>query len=66
MEWRILDLSEAALEAAKARLWSLAAVWEPQNAYDIWHDRAAFHFLIEDRDRAAYVSRLERALKMGG
>jgi SAM-dependent methyltransferase len=72
----VLDLSEAALEAAKARLrddaghvhWILAdvTVWEPLKAYDIWHDRAAFHFLTEDHDRAAYVARLERALKVGG
>jgi SAM-dependent methyltransferase len=72
----VLDLSEAALESAKARLGTLAArvhwivadatVWEPENAYDIWHDRAAFHFLTEDRDRAAYVARLERALRIGG
>ena len=65
----VLDLSEAALEAAKARLGSRAAqvhwivadatVWEPLKAYDIWHDRAAFHFLTEDHDRAAYVARLE-------
>jgi SAM-dependent methyltransferase len=72
----VLDLSEAALESAKARLGALAAKvhwivadatgWEPQNAYDIWHARAAFHFLTEDRDRAAYVARLERALRTGG
>ena len=72
----VLDLSEAALEAAKARLGGRAAqvhwivadatVWEPQKAFDIWHDRAAFHFLTEDRDRAAYVVRLERGLKVGG
>jgi SAM-dependent methyltransferase len=72
----VLDLSEAALESAKARLGTLAAKvhwivadatgWEPQNAYDIWHARAAFHFLTEDRDRAAYVARLERALRTGG
>ena len=72
----VLDLSEAALEAAKARLgddagqvhWIPvdATVWEPRKAYDIWHDRAAFHFLTEDHDRAAYVARLERALKVGG
>jgi SAM-dependent methyltransferase len=72
----VLDLSEAALEATKARLgigakqvqWIVvdATVWEPIKAYDIWHDRAAFHFLTEDRDRAAYVARLERALKVGG
>lgn len=72
----VLDLSEAALGAAKARLGDRAAqvhwvtadatLWEPQKAYDIWHDRAAFHFLTEDRDRAAYVERLERALRVGG
>jgi SAM-dependent methyltransferase len=72
----VLDLSEAALEAARARLGDRAAqvhwivadatVWEPLRAYDIWHDRAAFHFLTEDRDRAAYVARLELALKVGG
>lgn len=72
----VLDLSEAALEAAKARLGDRAAqvhwivadatAWEPLRAYDIWHDRAAFHFLTEDRDRAAYIARLERALKVGG
>jgi SAM-dependent methyltransferase len=72
----VLDLSEAALEAAKARLGSSAArvdwivadatVWEPLKAYDIWHDRATFHFLTEECDRAAYVARLERAVKVGG
>ena len=72
----VLDLSGAALEAAKARLGDRAAqvhwivadvtVWEPLRAYDIWHDRAAFHFLTEDRDRTAYVARLERTLKVGG
>jgi len=72
----VLDLSEAALEAAKGRLGARAAqvhwivadamLWEPQKAYDIWHDRAAFHFLTEDRDRAAYIARLEGALKTGG
>lgn len=72
----VLDLSEAALDAAKERLGSRAAqvhwivadatVWEPPKSYDVWHDRAALHFLAEDRDRAAYVARLERALKVGG
>jgi SAM-dependent methyltransferase len=72
----VLDLSEAALEAAKARLgeeaahvhWMVAdaTTWEPLKAYEIWHDRAAFHFLTEEHDRSAYVARLERALKAGG
>jgi SAM-dependent methyltransferase len=72
----VLDLSDAALEATKARLadhaaqvhWIVAdaTVWEPLKTYDVWHDRAAFHFLTEERDRAAYVARLEQALKVGG
>lgn len=72
----VLDLSEAALMAAKTRLgnhteqvhWITAdvTIWEPQKTYDIWHDRAAFHFLTEENDRAAYVVRLERAVKVGG
>jgi SAM-dependent methyltransferase len=72
----VLDLSEAALEAAKARLGRLAAqvhwivadatAWEPQKAYDVWHDRAAFHFLIDPSDRSAYVMRMKQAVKPGG
>ncbi len=72
----VLDLSGAALDAAKARLGRLAAsvrwivadatAWEPPKKYDIWHDRAAFHFLTEQDDRAAYVARLARALTTGG
>jgi trans-aconitate methyltransferase len=73
----VLDLSGAALAAAKARLlsrrdqvqWVVADVteWEPQGrAYDIWHDRAALHFLTEEPDRMAYVARLIKAVKPGG
>lgn len=72
----VLDLSGAALDAAKARLgrhaadinWIVADVttWDPPKAYDIWHDRAAFHFLTEPGDRAAYIERLKRGLKIGG
>jgi hypothetical protein len=43
-----------------------ATTWEPSQEYDVWHDRAAFHFLTEEKDRAAYVARLRRALKVGG
>ena len=32
----------------------------------LWHDRAAFHFLTDGNDRAAYVARLGRGLKIGG
>jgi 2-polyprenyl-3-methyl-5-hydroxy-6-metoxy-1,4-benzoquinol methylase len=72
----VLDLSEAALHSAKARLggqgasvrWIAAdaTVWQPQQAFDIWHDRAAFHFLVEASDRAAYIDHLHAGVKLGG
>lgn len=72
----VLDVSPAALAAAKARLgdkaqqvhWLVAdaTTWEPARLYDIWHDRAAFHFLTDQADQAAYVARLRRALRPGG
>lgn len=72
----VLDLSQAALDAARARLgtggdgvtWIAADVtrWTPTRRYDLWHDRAAFHFLVDPADRAAYLVRLDRALVPGG
>jgi trans-aconitate methyltransferase len=72
----VLDLSEAALASARSRIgdranrvtWIAADVttWEPSRTYDVWHDRAAFHFLTEPNDQAAYVARLRRALRVGG
>ncbi|TPQ42575.1 SAM-dependent methyltransferase [Bradyrhizobium guangdongense] len=72
----VLDLSANALEAAKARIgpaassvdWIVSDVttWRPTKSYDVWHDRAAFHFLTEPRDRAAYVERLQSAVRPGG
>jgi SAM-dependent methyltransferase len=72
----VLDVSAAALEAAKARLddkagqvdWLVAdaTTWAPSRLFDVWHDRAAFHFLTDAADQAAYVARLKRALKPGG
>ena len=72
----VLDLSAAALEAAKTRLgerasrarWLVAdaTTWQPSRTYDIWHDRAAFHFLTEEHDRAGYIVRLRQGLRIGG
>ncbi len=72
----VLDLSQAALAAAKARVadkadrvqWIVADVttWQPSRTYDVWHDRAAFHFLTASVDQAAYLDRLRRALRRGG
>jgi len=72
----VLDLSEAALQSARERLgtqaasvqWVAADVtkWRPPQVFDIWHDRAAFHFLVDPRDRDAYIARLHRGVKSGG
>jgi len=73
----ILDLSHAALEAARERLGSQAAAvrWLeadiiridlPRLNYDLWHDRAVFHFLTAEGDRAAYVRAVLRSVKPGG
>lgn len=72
----VLDLSRQALAAAQARLgsasgrvhWIAADIttWEPAEAYDLWHDRAAFHFLTDAADRAAYAKRVAQAVRPGG
>jgi len=72
----VLDISQGALDLACLRLgrrasevhWIVEDVtaWEPTRRFDLWHDRAAFHFLVEAADRAAYVARLKQALKPGG
>jgi SAM-dependent methyltransferase len=72
----VLDVSAAALDAARERLgdrgagveWVVADVttWEPSHAYDLWHDRAAFHFLTDASDRSAYVGHLKSAVRSSG
>jgi ubiquinone/menaquinone biosynthesis C-methylase UbiE len=71
----VLDLSAAALETAHSRLvdttrvkWIVSDVttWTPDRGYDLWHDRAAFHFLTTVADQQAYVRVMSRALKEGG
>jgi SAM-dependent methyltransferase len=72
----VLDLSAAALEMAKARLgpasaqveWIVADVttWRPARTYELWHDRAAFHFLTDADDRRAYLNCLRSAVAGGG
>ena len=61
----VLDVSAAALSYAKERLgdsptrvqWLVADVrsWEPDRKYQVWHDRAVFHFLTTQEDRDRYV-----------
>lgn len=73
----VLDLSGAALEVAKRRLgrradqvhWlegDITKIDFPLHRYDIWHDRAVFHFLTDPADRHAYVEQALHALRPGG
>lgn len=73
----ILDISRTAIDFTKARLseaadaieWIVGDVTQvalPANAYDVWHDRAVFHFLTDLTQRAAYVERVARSVKPGG
>lgn len=73
----VLDLSSAALTEARRRLGDRAATvaWReadiltaelPAHAFDLWHDRAVFHFLTDATDRARYVAQVRRAVRPGG
>jgi trans-aconitate methyltransferase len=72
----VLDVSEAALAAAQARLgaradaiaWLLADVreWRPERRYDVWHDRALLHFFVDLPDRERYAETLRGAVAPGG
>ena len=73
----VLDLSLAALDVARQRLgrhaeyidWMLGDITNvelPTNRFDIWHDRAVFHFLTDPADRQAYVEQVMRAVRPDG
>ena len=60
----LLDIADSALDSSRVRLgaragdvsWQVADVrqWQPDRRYDVWHDRAVFHFLTEAADREQY------------
>lgn len=71
----VLDVSPAAVERARSSLENEQVVWIVSDVttaslaparYDVWHDRAVFHFLIRDEDCALYIAQVRRALKPGG
>ena len=72
----VLDISEIALEKAKERIgegldrirWIVSDVTSMPDIgqFDIWHDRAAFHFLTRPEDRKNYLALVERTLLVGG
>ena len=69
----VLDISANALERAKNRLgnkaekvtWIVADIteFEPTEQYDIWHDKAVFHFLTEENDIKKYQDLVAKAVK---
>jgi 2-polyprenyl-3-methyl-5-hydroxy-6-metoxy-1,4-benzoquinol methylase len=73
----ILDVSQTALDVTKARLgepgkhvqWICSDITQadlPTHAFDVWHDRAVFHFLTVQEQRNAYVRLTARAVSPGG
>jgi len=72
----VLDISQAAIDRARQRLgaritevsWIVADVTAGPDlgTFDVWHDRAVFHFLTASGDRAAYAALLARTVPVGG
>jgi len=72
----VLDISEAALNKAKLRLgekaakvkWIIAdeALCDPCEQFDLWHDRATFHFLTNEKEIAKYVNTIKKCIRPGG
>ncbi len=73
----VLDIAASALDVSKARLGARAAQvdWRvgdvttvdlPEAGFDVWHDRAVFHFLTEEEDRRRYVAQVLHAVRPGG
>jgi hypothetical protein len=71
----VLDVSALALDEVRRRVGGEPAVtllkedvlvWRPSRRFGLWHDRAVFHFLTDERDRASYLATMSRALKADG
>jgi SAM-dependent methyltransferase len=73
----VLDVSQTAIDVTRQRLgraaervqWILGDITRVElgaKAYDVWHDRAVFHFLTSNEQRAAYVERVAHAVRTGG
>jgi 2-polyprenyl-3-methyl-5-hydroxy-6-metoxy-1,4-benzoquinol methylase len=73
----VMDISRTAIEHSKKRVGSVSSktVWLvadvtdaelPGHTYDVWHDRAVFHFLTEPEQRLAYVGQVAQSVKHGG
>ena len=68
----VLDISENAINRAKQRLgnidekvkWVISDITNflPEKKYDVWHDRAVFHFLTEQKDIAKYKTLVNKSI----
>lgn len=70
----VVDLSAEALRSARERVgdapvtWVAADIreWQPVRSFDLWHDRAAYHFLVEPDDQERYWQLVRDAVAPGG
>lgn len=71
----LLDISDVALSRTKQRIGGVAnkvtyivadmTKWTPSRTWDIWHDRAVFHFLTDTAAQDAYIAALKQGTKPG-
>ena len=70
----VVDLSQEALNAAHHRIgeapvaWVVTDIrdWQPDRTFDVWHDRAAYHFLTDEADQQAYWQLVRDSVPHGG
>jgi len=70
----VVDLSQQALNAARERVgqapvhWVVSDVrdWQPDRTFDVWHDRAAYHFLTDPEEQRAYWHQVRESVPVGG
>ena len=71
----VIDVSSEAIRRLQERLGPGSHIrgiaaditeWKPDRAYDVWHDRAVLHFLVDDTERSAYRAALLAGVRSGG
>lgn len=72
----VVDVSQHALDLVRERLRaqgreaqlvaSDVTAWRPGRTFDVWHDRAAFHFLTDPAARTAYADLAAASVRPGG